>query len=80
LIKVKNEKVYILIEEEKLRKEAFEKIKNEFMKHKGHQEVYLCTRKERQKFSIPREFWIDVNDEILEYLKDEFGRENIKVQ
>lgn len=80
LVKINNDKVYILIEEEKLRKEAFEKIKNELIKHKGNQPVYICTRKERLKFRLDREYWIKPNEEILSFLKKEFGEANVKVQ
>lgn len=80
LTKVKNEKVYILIEEEKLKKEAFETLKPELVKHKGNQEVYLCTKKERQKFLLPKEYSVDVNEELTEALKAKFGAENVKVQ
>ncbi|MCM8710145.1 DNA polymerase III subunit alpha [Clostridium sp. SYSU_GA19001] len=80
LIKINNDKVYILIEEDKLRKEAFDRIKNELVKHKGNQPVYICTRKERYKFRLDREYWIKPSDEILSFLKNQFGEANVKVQ
>jgi DNA polymerase-3 subunit alpha len=80
LTKVRNEKVYILVEEEKIRRDAFEKIKNQLLKYRGNQEVYLCTKKERQKFSVPRNYFVALEDELLNYLKEEFGEENVKVQ
>jgi DNA polymerase-3 subunit alpha len=80
LTKLSEEKVYILIDEEKLRKEAFEKIKNMLIRHRGNQPVYICTRKERQKFRIDRDYWIKLDEEILSYLKSEFGQQNVKVQ
>lgn len=80
LTKLSQEKVYILIEEEKLRKEAFEKIKNMLVQHRGNQPIYICTRRERQKFRIDRDYWIKPNEEILSYLKGEFGEQNVKVQ
>jgi len=80
LIKINNEKVYILIEEEKLRKEAFKKIKEKLLQNKGNQPVYICTKKERKKFRLDREFWVKPNEEIISFLKDEFGENNVKVQ
>lgn len=80
LIKINNEKVYILIEEEKLRKEAFEKIKEKLVQNKGNQPVYICTRKERKKFRLDRDFWVNPNEEIISFLKDVFGENNVKLQ
>lgn len=80
LVKLSNEKVYVLIENETLRKEAFEKMKTELLKHKGNQMVYICTKKERQKFRLDREYWINSDEEILEFLKKEFGVDNVKTQ
>lgn len=80
LVKIKSEKVYILIEEEKLRKESFEKIKNELLKHKGKQPVYICTKKERKKFRLDREYWIEPDKDIISFLKKVFGEGSIKVQ
>lgn len=80
LIKLSNEKVYVLIENETLRKEAFEKMKTALQNHKGNQPVYICTKKERQKFRLDREFWINADEDILNYLAMEFGEQNVKVQ
>ncbi|ERI94373.1 nucleic acid-binding domain protein [Clostridiales bacterium oral taxon 876 str. F0540] len=80
LEKVNNDKVYILVEEEKLRKEAFDKIKNTLLDYKGSQQVFMCTKKERQKFRLPSDYWIKLDEELLGYLKRQFGEENVKVQ
>lgn len=80
LVKINNDKVYILIEEEKLRKEAFEKIKENLLKHKGNQPVYICTKKERKKYRLDREFWVKHDEELLSFLKGVFGEANVKVQ
>jgi DNA polymerase III subunit alpha len=80
LIKLSSEKVYVLVENETLRTETLEKMKTTLLKHKGNQPVYICTKKERQKFRVDREYWINVDEEILDLLKKEFGEQNVKVQ
>lgn len=80
LIKLSNEKVYVLIENETLRKEALEKMKTALLKHKGNQPVYICTKKERQKFRLDRDLWVKVDEDILDFLKKEFGDQNVLVQ
>jgi len=80
LVKLSHEKVYVLIENERLRKEAFDKMKSVLQKHKGNQMVYICTKKERQKFRLDSDYWITINEEVLDFLKKEFGEDNIKVQ
>jgi DNA polymerase-3 subunit alpha len=80
LVKVNNDKVYILIDNDTLRKEAFDKIKNIIKDHKGSQPIILCTRKERYKFQLDKEYWIKPNEDILSYFRQEFGEQNVKVQ
>lgn len=80
LVKLTNEKVYVLIEEEALRKNAFEKMKNALAMNKGGQPVYICTKKERQKYRLDRDYWITINEELLDFLKKQFGEQNVKVQ
>jgi DNA polymerase-3 subunit alpha len=80
LVKLSKEKVYVLIENERLRKEAFEKMKSILQKNKGSQMVYICTKKERQKFRLDSDYWITLNEEVLDFLRKEFGEDNVKVQ
>lgn len=80
LVKLTNEKVYVLIDNETLKKEAFERMRNGLLRSKGSQPVYICTKKERMKFRLDREFWVKPNEELLEFLRREFGESNVKVQ
>jgi DNA polymerase III subunit alpha len=80
LVKVSHEKVYILIDNETLKKEAFKKIKNTLLEHKGAQSVLICTKQERMKFELGKDFRVKPNEELLAFLRREFGESNVKVQ
>jgi DNA polymerase III subunit alpha len=80
LDKVSSEKVYILIDNETLKKEAFEKIKNTLREHKGSQPVLICTKKERLKFQLDKDYFVKTNPELIAFLRREFGEANVKVQ
>lgn len=80
LVKVSNEKVYILIDNETLKKEALEKMKDALREHKGNQPVFICTKKERLKFQLDKDMWVKASGELLTYLRQQFGEGNVKVQ
>jgi DNA polymerase-3 subunit alpha len=79
LIKVNKSNVYVLIEEEKLIKKIISDIKPTLIKYSGNTPVYLCTNKERKKFMLDKELWIDESIEILGLLREIFGEKNVKV-
>ncbi|KYH35386.1 DNA polymerase III subunit alpha [Clostridium tepidiprofundi DSM 19306] len=79
LVKINTEKIYILIEEKSLIAGTTNEIKPKLIEHYGNMPIYLCTKKERQKFLMSREFWVDGSDEIMDYLRKRFGNESIKI-
>lgn len=79
LIKINTEKLYILIEEEKFLKNTLNDLKSMISGFKGVTPVYLCTRKERKKFRVDRELWVDNDLELMSVLKSRFGEENVKI-
>lgn len=79
LIKINTEKLYILIEEEKFLKNTLNDLKSMISSFKGVTPVYLCTRKERKKFRVDRELWVDNDLELMSILKSRFGEENVKI-
>lgn len=79
LIKINTEKLYILIEEEKFLKNTLNDLKSMLSGFKGVTPVYLCTRKERKKFRVDRELWVDNDLELMSVLKSRFGEENVKI-
>ncbi|WP_423231055.1 DNA polymerase III subunit alpha [Clostridium magnum] len=79
LIKIDSENLYVLIENEKILKEVLTELKMMFLQFKGDIPVYLCTRSERKKFRLDREFWIKHDVELISNLKGKLGDENIKI-
>jgi DNA polymerase-3 subunit alpha len=79
LVKMDSESLYILIEDEKELKEILTELKVLFLNSKGNLPVYLCTRKERKKFRLDREFWISQDIELMANLRAKLGDENVKI-
>ncbi|MCD2346342.1 DNA polymerase III subunit alpha [Clostridium guangxiense] len=79
LIKISNEKLYILVEDEEEVRNALSKIREIGVVYKGNIPIYLCTKKERKKFLIDKSMWLEKNIDSMNFLKDKFGESNIKV-
>ncbi|EPY2276933.1 DNA polymerase III subunit alpha [Clostridium sporogenes] len=79
LIKINSEKLYILVEEKKDIKLKLQETKGVFLQHKGNIPVYFCTNKERKKFRIDRELWVNGNRELMDNLRNMFGENNVKI-
>ncbi|SEF59308.1 DNA polymerase-3 subunit alpha [Caloramator fervidus] len=71
-------KLFIRLDDSNWRKQI-EKIKPILIKYKGVSPIYVVLRNSKQKFMASRELWVDVNDELLNYLKLELGEENVKL-
>ncbi|OBR91899.1 DNA polymerase III subunit alpha [Clostridium ragsdalei P11] len=79
LVRIDTEKLYILIEDQDILKEALERIRSVFVNFKGNIPVYLCTKKERKKFRLDRELWIKSDLELMSFLRKSFGDNNVKI-
>lgn len=79
LMKYRNESLYIQIEEENKIGEAKNAIKLELKFNKGSTPIYLCTKKERKKYMLDKEYWINTDVSVMENLRKRFGEENIKI-
>ncbi|NFI08540.1 DNA polymerase III subunit alpha [Clostridium botulinum] len=79
LVKINSEKLYILVEEKKDIKLKLQEIKSVFLQHKGNIPVYFCTNKERKKFRIDRELWVNGSRELMDNLRNMFGENNVKI-
>lgn len=79
LVKINNEKIYILIEEDNFIKTTLNNVKPFFHQNKGTTPVYFCTRKERKKYLLDRELWLNNDKGIINHLKNIFGDGNVKV-
>ncbi|WP_061309984.1 DNA polymerase III subunit alpha [Clostridium botulinum] len=79
LVKINSEKLYILVEEKKDIKLKLQETKGVFLQHKGNIPVYFCTNKERKKFRIDRELWVNGSRELMDNLRNMFGEDNVKI-
>ncbi len=79
LVKINSEKLYILVEEKKDIKLKLQETKGAFLQHKGNIPVYFCTNKERKKFRIDRELWVNGSRELMDNLRNMFGEDNVKI-
>ncbi|KOR24565.1 DNA polymerase III subunit alpha [Clostridium sp. L74] len=79
LIKINSEKLYILVEQQKDIKINLQEAKGIFLQYKGNMPVYFCTNKERKKFRIDRELWVNGNRELMDKLRGMFGENNVKI-
>ncbi|MCC5422395.1 DNA polymerase III subunit alpha [Clostridium botulinum] len=79
LVKINSEKLYILVEEKKDIKLKLQETKGVFLQHKGNIPVYFCTNKERKKFRIDRELWVNGSRELMDNLRNMFGENNVKI-
>ncbi len=79
LTKARSESVYIQIDEEKNIGAAKNAIKLDAKYDKGSTPIYLCTKKERRKYMLDKEYWINPEASLMEKLRNRFGEENIKI-
>jgi DNA polymerase-3 subunit alpha len=79
LMKLNTSNIYVLVEDEKIAREINANLKSALINFRGNTPIYLCTRKERSKFRLPQDFWVDTNTGVLQYLQNKFGEENVKI-
>lgn len=71
-------KVYLRLKEREWQKQI-ELLKPIFAQHRGNSPVFIVLDESRKKIGVPRELWVDANDELLGKLKADIGSENVKL-
>lgn len=79
LVKINNSKVYIQIEQENQVMDTIKEIEIFLSEFRGSTPIYICTKKERKKFMLPKDLWINEDIAVLDFLRKKFGEENLKV-
>ena len=79
LEKIDSSKVYIRVENVEKAKEINKLLKFVVKDFKGETPVYLFANKEKQKFLINKDAWVDLNSDVLSVLREKFGDDNIKI-
>jgi DNA polymerase-3 subunit alpha len=80
LVKINSEKIYILVENEVMMKDALKKIKQNLAIYRGSTAVYLCTKQPRKMYAVDKAFWLSEELDTMEVLSSIFGKDNIKIQ
>ncbi|PRR80609.1 DNA polymerase III subunit alpha [Clostridium liquoris] len=71
-------KIYIRIQQEKYVNDVMKKLKPVCIQYKGNIPIYLYVSENKRSFLINKNLWINSDKEILTYLKNSFGEENVK--
>lgn len=79
LLLLDGEKLYVQIEEDSMLREELLRLKQVLLEHKGNVPVYLFTKKERKKYRLDREFWVENSSELMSELRNRFGEGNVKL-
>ncbi len=79
LLLLDGEKLFIQIDGDIMIKDELSRLKQIILNHKGNVPVYLFTKKERKKYRLDREFWVESSLELMTDLRNRFGDENVKL-
>lgn len=74
-----NKSLYIQIENMDMLKNVLESIKPVLSVNKGGSPVYLCTKIEKKKFKLDDDLSIAINDELIEFFNNRFGKDQVKI-
>ncbi|ADZ19566.1 DNA polymerase III DnaE [Clostridium acetobutylicum EA 2018] len=77
---IKNtEKIYVLVEDDTAVKTSLKEIRKMLLLYNGDTPIYMCTKKDRKKFLIDKALWVQKEVEVIKFLTDKFGENNVKV-
>ena len=79
LEKIDSNKIYIRVEDESKAREVNKLLKIILEEYSGETPVFLFANKERKSFRLGKECWINLETDVLDFLKQKFGEENIKI-
>ena len=79
LEKINSTKLYLRVEDGNKARELNLQIKNLISGKEGDTPVYIYAEKEKQNYRLPRDRWVQLDEEIIDDLKNLVGEENIRV-
>ena len=79
LEKIDSSKVFLRVESAEKLKEAIPALKVLLMPYRGSSPLYVYAEKEKQKFRMGKEMWLDIESDGIDMLKERFGENNVKV-
>ncbi len=79
LEKLNSSKIYIRVEDNNMAKEVNWSLKPYLVPYRGDTPLYIFSAKERQNFRLARDMWIDLKGDGIQFLRDKFGEDNVKI-
>lgn len=78
LVKINSEKIYLQYRDEKQVISESEKLKSILLQHPGNIPVYIYAKREKKKFRMDRQFWVNDDEKLTCILKKIIGENNVK--
>ena len=72
--------IYIQVEEQKYVSSVGTTIRQVISEYKGNTPIRIFTKKERKAFLLSKDLWVDGSVDVLEWMRNKFGNENVKVK
>lgn len=79
LERIDSSKVYLRVEDSNSARELNIKLKELIQGKEGDTPVYIYANVEKQYYKLPRDRWIDLEEDVLDILKDMIGSDNVKI-
>ena len=79
LEKINTSKVYLRSKNLEQGKALMKELRNIPEYYKGDTTVYMFTENDRRSYRMPKDVWINLESDVISYLKELVGEENIKV-
>ena len=79
LEKINSNKIYIRVENEQGVKTLNNEIHNLVKDYIGNTPIYVFDASRRQNYRLSKDKWVELEDELIEILKNKYGEDNIKI-
>ena len=79
LEKINSSKVYIRVKDLNKAKEVVKPLKILLSNYKGDTPIYIYAEKERKQFRANKDMWVNLETDVISFLREKLGDENIKV-
>lgn len=79
LEKVNSNKIYIRVENSIKAKELNIQLKQLIQGKEGDTPIYIYANEQKQYYKLPRDRWVDLEEDVLDLIKEKVGAENVKL-
>lgn len=71
-------KVYLKVEDKEKARMLIKPLKVLLSEYRGDSPLYMFAAKERETFRLNRDMWVNLDTNVIDFLKEKFGEENVK--